>query len=210
MTERTTTNSLMDSHRPEMPTVLYKTNDIQTFTGRGYDFQAPTTEMIDLSDIAHHLSQICRFAGATSQHCSVAEHSVLVSRILERLGYDRRAQVHGLFHDGHEAYIWDCPRPLKPLLGRQFLELADACDAVICEKFGLSLEIIHEPFVKVTDDMALIAEAHAFMHNGPEYWEDWEERYQFVEPLPLGLEPHGFDAVRAEYLFLDRAKELGI
>lgn len=193
-----------------MPEVYFKPNDIQTFSGRGYDFQNPTPEMIDLSDIAHHLSQMCRFAGATRVHCSVAEHSVLCSHILRRMGHNRADQLHALFHDAHEAYIWDCPRPLKPLLGRQFGDLADACDAVICRRFGLSLEMLREPFIKIVDDMALVAEAREFMHHGPERWAGWEERYRFVDDLPTGLMPHGFDAVKAEYLFLDRAKELGI
>ncbi len=57
-------------------------------------------------DIAHSLSQLCRFGGHCNRFYSVAEHSVLVGRIV---GF------HGLVHDTAEAYMIDVPRPIKSL-----------------------------------------------------------------------------------------------
>ena len=50
---------------------LFSTNDIISFTRSD----------VDINYIAHCLSQICRFAGGTPRHYSVAEHSVIVSQI---------------------------------------------------------------------------------------------------------------------------------
>lgn len=63
---------------------------------------------IQLSDIAHALSQICRFGGHTRCHYSVAQHSVLAS-----LAGKRRFALRLLLHDAPETYMGDLVSPLK-------------------------------------------------------------------------------------------------
>ena len=55
---------------------------IQTYTGKAFDLLNPTPEMVEVTDIAHHLALINRFTGATAVPYSVAQHSVLVSQVV--------------------------------------------------------------------------------------------------------------------------------
>lgn len=90
---------------------------VQTYTGRIYYPLDPSPLDVDICDIAHSLSNICRFNGHTSYFYSVAHHSTLVSMIAEsEHGLD--AARAGLFHDAHEAYCGDIVRPMKESLKR--------------------------------------------------------------------------------------------
>ena len=82
---------------------------LPTCTGRRVHIAAPLPEEIDVEDIAHALSHTCRFAGHVPVYYSVAQHSVLVSELIE----GRRAALWGLLHDASEAYLHDLTRPLK-------------------------------------------------------------------------------------------------
>ena len=55
---------------------------ILTFSGRHIDFLHPVPDEIRIGDIARGLSRACRFAGQTRTFYSVAQHSVLASRIV--------------------------------------------------------------------------------------------------------------------------------
>lgn len=191
---------------------------IQTFTGEPFDFANPDPATINLDDIAHALSNACRFAGHTRRFYSVAEHCVRVSEILEFRGFscldDQRLARHGLMHDAHEAYVWDCPRPFKPLLGDIYEEFAEKADAAICARFGLDAATFHSPAIKGADDTALIAEARILMHFPPEEWEAWEDRYSKVPPPPQGAfaipDAVGWSPKLAEEAFHRRAEEVGL
>lgn len=85
---------------------------INTCSNKRYDYTSPSPEMIDLHDIAHSLSQICRFTGHTSHFFSVAQHCILVASLLE----NENDKIHGLLHDAGEAYIGDINTVLKNIL----------------------------------------------------------------------------------------------
>ncbi len=84
---------------------------IETYTGKYFNYRDPTPESICLPDIAHALSNICRFAGHSKRYYSVAEHCVLVSY---HVPLHRAAE--GLLHDAAEAYYGDVVAPFKPCL----------------------------------------------------------------------------------------------
>ena len=84
---------------------------IQTFTGRMFWPIDPQPDEVDIEDIAHALSNVCRFCGHTREFYSVAQHSVLVSEIVPAA-----FALEGLLHDATEAYISDVARPVKPYL----------------------------------------------------------------------------------------------
>ncbi|WP_354342223.1 hypothetical protein [Variovorax boronicumulans] len=74
---------------------------------------APDARPVCIEDIAHHLSLINRFTGATSRPYSVAEHSLLCSEIAKREGAAVGLQMAMLMHDAHEAYTTDLSSPAK-------------------------------------------------------------------------------------------------
>lgn len=110
---------------------------IQTASGRQFWPLDPRIEDVHPPDIIDHLSKICRFAGACRKFYSVAQHSVLVSEIVQEIGREPdcsgggagggggsgaggfspmqrlQAALVGLWHDAAEAYIGDITRPFK-------------------------------------------------------------------------------------------------
>lgn len=86
---------------------------INTATGRRFPFLAPAPSDIDILDIAIALSHQARYAGHTRTHYSVASHSVVVSRVVWKLGGSLDERRWGLLHDAAEAYVTDIPWPLK-------------------------------------------------------------------------------------------------
>lgn len=189
--------------------------NIETASGQRYSFEDPQPETILLEDIAHALSNVCRFAGHIRRFNSVAEHSVLVSRIVEAWAgtefEDSQANRYGivraaLLHDAHEAYIWDAPSPVKPLLGDTFKRLGRIADRAIAAKFlkeGYSSDTFKHPLVKKADRIALVVEGRALLPVGPTD-DEWV-------PLPPGVQwGCGLTPYEAKTLFLQRAKELGL
>lgn len=76
------------------------------------DLLNPDPKTITLEAIAHGLSQINRWAGATEFPVSVAQHSILVMEIFLRLRPDLRPYaIYPLLHDAHEAFIGDWTEP---------------------------------------------------------------------------------------------------
>jgi hypothetical protein len=74
---------------------------ILTSTGKWFDVLNPDPALIDLQDIAGALSNLCRYGGHCDRFYSVAEHSILVSRLVrERTGENSLAGLWALLHDG--------------------------------------------------------------------------------------------------------------
>lgn len=187
--------------------------NIETASGHRYAFEGPDPDVVTLEDIAHATSNICRFGGHVRRFYSVAEHSVLVSRIVEACerkvpGEEvRSARLRvALLHDAHEAYIWDAPSPLKPLLGDTFKDLARISDEIIAGKFleeGYDADSFKKDYIKSADRLALVVEGRALLPVGPTD-DEWE-------PLPVGVQwAGGMTPEDAKRLFLDRARELGL
>ena len=66
---------------------------LQTFTGKKIDLINPTREMVDIEDIAHSLSMICRYNGHCRDFYSVAEHSVMVEAMGSQILLRREAEL---------------------------------------------------------------------------------------------------------------------
>lgn len=86
---------------------------IETSVGRKFHLLAEHPGFV-ITEIAHALSNQCRYAGHCSQFYSVAEHSVLVSEIMEK--WHLGDPFEGLMHDASEAYLVDIPGPWKCIL----------------------------------------------------------------------------------------------
>ena len=84
---------------------------IKTYTGKKFDYIDIEKNEIDIKDIAHALSLLNRYTGHTKKFYCVAQHSILVSKILEK-----KDKLAGLLHDASEAYLGDINTPLKILI----------------------------------------------------------------------------------------------
>jgi hypothetical protein len=71
----------------------------------------PDPDTVCIEDIAHALSNICRFGGHTKEFYSVAQHSCLVSYLAPA-----HLRLEALLHDAAEAYLGDVVKPLKVLM----------------------------------------------------------------------------------------------
>jgi len=187
---------------------------IQTVSGKAFDLLDPQPDMIDLDDIAHALSQLCRFTGHVPGGIySVAQHSCFVSDNLPTPEL-RRA---GLLHDAAEAYVSDLSNPLKCALRSSLfddeardgrLSTYDVVEAriqgIVCFRFGLSR--IPHPEVAEADLRALATEARDLLAPPPRRWEALEG----VQPFEQVIHPFPWTANEAKRRFLARAAELGI
>lgn len=127
-----------------------------TLTGRKVHVLNPQPDQICLEDIAGALSRICRFGGMIANHYSVAQHSVLVSKICP----PELAQI-GLLHDATEAYLGDVIGPLKRYIGPAYHELEEMWAIAIAVHFKLpsafALSDLN-PLVKQADLVAYATE----------------------------------------------------
>lgn len=89
---------------------------ITTYTKKTFDPLAPKEEFLDIHDIAHSLSLLCRANGHFPEFYSVGEHCLNCAREAQARGYSVRVQLACLLHDASEAYLSDVTRPVKSAL----------------------------------------------------------------------------------------------
>lgn len=176
---------------------------IKTFSGLTFNFLEPTPAMISMRDIAHALSNVCRFGGQAHNFYSVAQHSVLVSLMV---GDDRYTERIALLHDAAEAYIGDMVKPLKRCIPR-FQEIEERIMAVILERFDLKSSDVIDSIVKTADREALTYEGKAHMEGRDDEYgrvDEWNEHsHQFYEYAKRAMGPKP-----AEIEFYSRAAHL--
>lgn len=94
----------------------------------------PNVEDIDIEDIAHALSLLCRANGHFKHFYSVALHSINCAKEAISRGYSNRVALGCLLHDGSEAYLADITRPVKKHLAK-YLEIEDVLQDKIFDKW---------------------------------------------------------------------------
>lgn len=162
-----------------------------THGGRQFYPFAPRAQDVAITDIAHALSNICRYTGHVAQFYSVAQHCVYVSTLVHPA-----IALEGLLHDASEAYLSDLARPVKPFVP-QYKEFEERIEEQIAIRFGLRWPWPED--VKRADNEILRFEIHSLMP--PTLQARWPlEMYQYrtfvpIEPLP----PH-----EARQLFMQR------
>jgi uncharacterized protein len=162
---------------------------MQTYTGVQFWPMDPRQEEIKIEDIAHSLSNQCRYAGHCTSFYSVAQHSVLVSKIVPP-----EHQLWGLLHDASEAYLVDLPRPIKRYsrIGEEYKRVEAALVAKIALRFGLPID---EPkCISEADNIVLMTEKRDIMGPHPAKW------VENAEPLVETIDP--WSPFLAEYMFL--------
>lgn len=76
----------------------------------------PNADLIDIRDIAHSLSFLCRANGHFPTFHSVAQHSLECYEEAKARGLSEKIQLACLLHDGSEAYMSDVTRPVKAVM----------------------------------------------------------------------------------------------
>ncbi len=165
---------------------------IQTWTGKAFRPLRPDPASIDIRDIAHSLSLLCRFNGHCHRFYSVAQHSVIVSHVVPP-----EHALWGLLHDAAEAYVSDLPRPVKRQVP-DFVSFEDRLLEVIMHRFELPWPM--PPAVKRADDILLATEQRDLMVDPPQPWG------LPADPLPAPILP--LPAPEAEAAFLARFHQL--
>ena len=181
---------------------------MQTFTGKVFEPMNPQPEQVDILDIAHGLSHICRFSGQCSEFYSVAQHSAMASHVVALLdGFlllsaeDRaRMQLVALLHDASEAYIVDVPTPIKRHLGG-YKEIEAGVMRAVARKFDLDIAVFDHPLIHEADAVMLATEKRDLMGPEPQPWIDL--------PKPYGGSIFPMEPKQAKQSFLERFKEMG-
>lgn len=165
---------------------------MQTATGKQFWPLDPRADEVDIIDIAHGLSNICRYGGHCTRFYSVAEHSIYVSQALPPA-----LRMCGLLHDASEAYLGDVIRPLKRFIPG-YHEFEAAVMTAVCERFGLSYPM--PPQVKEIDNNIILDEHLQVMARGPAWTnEAWE-----IGREEIGVEIQCWRPERAAEKFLDQ------
>lgn len=173
---------------------------MQTYTGGKFHVVEMEKTAFDMQDIAHALSNLCRFGGHTRHFYSVAQHSIMVADIVAAKGGTPLQELWALLHDSTEAYMIDIPTPLKAtLVGYE--EREDKLMRLIAK--SLCIPDHGEPsllpkIVKYADRVALVTEARQLTHGTSE----WSEAYNSVESFPQLIDP--LTPLEAKQAFLTR------
>ena len=176
---------------------------METISGKRVDLFSPDPSQIDIYDIAHQLSQINRFNGATKVPYSVAQHSLYVSMLVPE-----HLQLDALLHDAHEAYMGDINTPLKQYIHQEsgvgwVQSPIDAVSCVLDQAIYIALEL--DPldsfghFEIKRADMQAMSDEKAFLK--PNSTSNWEE---YGLPPPAGKIDVVFTWREAKQAFLDR------
>jgi len=131
---------------------------IITFSKQKFSPLQAKAEEIDIHDIAHALSLMCRANGHIRHFYSIAQHCLNCSREAKARGLSEEIQLACLLHDASEAYLSDITRPIKRSLP-QYLEFEEVLQNQIFDKFNLAdLKEEEHALVKEIDDALLYYE----------------------------------------------------
>lgn len=168
---------------------------ISTFSGIDFNILTPNPNNINIIDIAHSLSMQCRFTGHTPEFYSVAQHSVLVSRVVRP-----EFALQALFHDASEAYLTDIPRPLKPLMP-QYETIEYNLTQLINHVFFIDPTTESTKAVEEADARVCLTEMRDLMKA------NWVSLVRYPCPI-LNFKIEPVDPKAAKLMFLSRYLEL--
>jgi 5'-deoxynucleotidase YfbR-like HD superfamily hydrolase len=155
-----------------------------TFTGKRIYLDEPRPEDFCIEDIAHGLSNVCRYGGQCVSFYSVAEHSYRGAKNIERFAkMDGEASLTALhdayeflLHDAAEAYVGDQIRPVVMYLD-SYREMRDKMQTVINKKFKIPTHM--SKTCKEMDERMLSTESRVMFGHDDKWWESPE----FAEPI---------------------------
>lgn len=165
---------------------------IQTSRGLAWCADDPGSFPYDVEEIAHALSNICRYNGHCRVFYSVAQHSAIVAELVRarRPGAPKRLVRASLLHDAAEAFCLDVPSPIKrmPMMAG-YRKWIHGVEEAIEVHFRLGNHP-HDPIIKWADLTALSTEKRDILGVGP-YDDMW------LETVLGGLPPPRVKAIKA-------------
>ena len=177
-------------------------SEIMTYTKKMFDSLHPNAELIDIEDIAHALSMLCRANGHFKSFYSVAQHSINCMKEAKARGYSDRIQLACLLHDASEAYLSDVTRPVKAELPR-YKEIEAPLQETIWNKWlGESLTEEERKQVFDIDDVILV---HEFLNLMEAKIADHIPKIDSVPQLAFT----SFDSTKQQFLRLFRQLTTG-
>ncbi len=139
--------------------------NMTTYTGKSFSPLSPSTGDIDIIDIAHALSMMCRGNGQIKYFFSVAQHSINCVAEAQKRGYSQRVQLATLLHDASEAYLSDVIRPVKIHL-EKYHEIETMLQNMIYDKYITPpLTDTEKQQVKLIDNAMLMCELVHFFDS---------------------------------------------
>lgn len=175
-------------------------------SGRRLDLLDPSPLDIEIEDIAHGLARVPRWNGQTQgDHIfSVAQHSILVSQIAERMrpGMTQKLRLAVLLHDAAEYVIGDMISPFKAIIGEPYKDVERRLMGAVHIRFGLParLPTSDTAFIKKADSACAYFEATRLAG-----FSEAEARIYFKKVLNdvLDMDLTPWPAPLAEQRFLD-------
>ena len=172
---------------------------ITTYLKKHIDPTNASANDIEIVDIAHALSLLCRANGHFKHFYSVAQHSINCVKEAKARGYSKRVQLGCLLHDASEAYLSDVTRPIKAQL-QKYLEIEEKLQNTIFDKWitpSLNTEEVKQIFE--IDDAVLYYEFLNLL----------DEKISGVEPQILSKPNYDFSNFsEVESEFISRFKML--
>ena len=136
---------------------------ITTVSGIHFYPLNPNPKDIDIEDIAHALSLICRANGHFKYFYSVAQHCIACAEEAVERGLSMEVILGCLLHDASEAYLCDVTRPVKKHIP-QYLRAEEKLQEVIWKRFiGRQLTDVEQKQIFEIDDHILSQEFHLLM-----------------------------------------------
>lgn len=167
-------------------------NYIGTYNKGQFWVDSPMVEDISFEEITHALAYNVRFNGHTDIFWSVAQHSLLVEKIMldlcerDSMEDKHKAGLIALIHDFSEGYMSDIARPFKKLLP-DYKEFENSVQNCIHE--SLSIYDIPEnikKLVREADTIALAVEVDTILNP----CEQWIRDYSYMEDTRIDKYKH--------------------
>jgi hypothetical protein len=178
---------------------------IPTHSGGTFSLLNPRSGDVLREDVAWGLAYKNRYGGQLGP-ITVAEHSVMVSLIIERLWPESNQMLAGLLHDSCEAYTHDIQAPVRKFV-RVTMPNGDLItwgdmerrvNAAVAKALGIDQDFYSSNEVAAADLLAAAIEKKALVKGGPSWG---------LPAIPSELEDFQLQMLSAEdsyRLFLDR------
>jgi hypothetical protein len=166
---------------------------IETYTGRAFWPLQPTMEALSVIDIAHALSNQCRYTGHVQHFYSVAQHCCLLATWVANRGGSALDCLQILMHDAPEAYLVDIARPVKQYMP-EYRVWDHAINDVVREWMGWK-DLPMLPIQDEIDSRIIVDERAQLMDKARR--NDWGHN---LEPLGIRIEPWSPESSEKQFL----------